>query len=148
MLFPTFCTKALLGLALTSFAVGNVISAEDQLPDASQFPTDVKQLVGEPELAKASKLRIREDIPEIADTFDKRLEVRALSNDENEALRLHNEARAKKGLPALAWDATLASHALAWAKSNAANNKMEHSSGDQRPNEGENLAFVGYGYFN
>lgn len=140
MLFPTFCTQALLSLALTSFVAGTTVSADEQLPDLSEYPTDVTVLAGEPEYNKPGKLRIRDS--EDA-SFTSELVARALSNDENEALRLHNVARAKHSIPGLVWDAELANNALSWAKEIAKKGKLEHSTSAQRPNQGENLAMAG-----
>jgi uncharacterized protein YkwD len=64
----------------------------------------------------------------------------AISQDAQKALDLHNNKRKGKGLNHLAWDDTLAAHATAYAKVLAQKGKMEHSPGDQRPNQGENLA--------
>ncbi|CAH0037634.1 unnamed protein product [Clonostachys solani] len=65
----------------------------------------------------------------------------SLTSDETEALRLHNAARAGKGLPPLVWDAKLAASASAWAQSLKNSNSFEHSSAVSRPNQGENLAW-------
>ncbi|CAG9991509.1 unnamed protein product [Clonostachys byssicola] len=64
----------------------------------------------------------------------------SLTSDETEALRLHNAARAGKGLPPLVWDAKLAANAAAWAQSLKNSNSFQHSSAASRPNQGENLA--------
>jgi uncharacterized protein YkwD len=64
----------------------------------------------------------------------------SLTSDETEALRLHNAARARKGLPPLKWDAKLAANASAWAQSLKNSNSFQHSSAASRPNQGENLA--------
>lgn len=136
MLFPSVCAQALLALAFSSFVVGDVVSADDQLPDLSGVPKDIKVEVGEPEFIEAPKLAVR-------DTEGDSILARALGNDENEALRLHNQARASKSLPSLTWDDNLANNARAWAQELVRRGKMEHSSGDQRPNQGENLAYAG-----
>ncbi|KAI9789738.1 MAG: hypothetical protein M1835_001463 [Candelina submexicana] len=76
------------------------------------------------------------------------LSTRALSQEQTAALNLHNNARAKH-CPApntcdLQWDPTLEQHAKAWAEHLAQIGtditKNSHSSGDQRPGEGENLS--------
>ncbi|KAK8044049.1 hypothetical protein PG993_004073 [Apiospora rasikravindrae] len=64
----------------------------------------------------------------------------AISQDAQKALNLHNNKRKGKGLKALAWDDKLAANATAYAKVLAQKGKMEHSPGDQRPGQGENLA--------
>lgn len=64
----------------------------------------------------------------------------SLTSDETEALRLHNAARAGKGLPPLKWDPKLAANASAWAQSLKNSNSFQHSSAALRPNQGENLA--------
>ncbi|KAI1849129.1 hypothetical protein JX265_013143 [Neoarthrinium moseri] len=65
----------------------------------------------------------------------------ALNGDQAKALKIHNDGRKTKGCPALTWDAGLAQHAQQWANHLAQIDKMEHSSGNQRPGEGENLAW-------
>lgn len=67
---------------------------------------------------------------------------RALGADHQEALRLHNAARAKKKLKPLVWDNTLWTHAKAYAKSMAASGKFAHCPASKRPGEGENLAYT------
>lgn len=141
-MFPSVCAQAFLTLALSSFVVGDVISAGDQLPDLSGIPSDVTVEVGEPEYIKSAKLAVREAVGLEGNS----LLARALSNDENEAFRLHNQARATKNIPSLTWDDNLANNARVWAQELARRGKMEHSSGDQRPNQGENLAFAGYDF--
>ncbi|KAI1387875.1 glycoside hydrolase family 128 protein [Hypoxylon trugodes] len=64
----------------------------------------------------------------------------ALSPDQQNALNIHNNKRKAKGLKPLIWDNQLAKNAEAYAKHLAQIGKLEHSSGDQRPNQGENLA--------
>ncbi|KAI8964540.1 glycoside hydrolase family 128 protein [Daldinia sp. FL1419] len=66
----------------------------------------------------------------------------ALSPDQQKALDLHNNKRRGKGLPSLAWDNQLAKNAEDYAKHLAQIGRLEHSSGDQRPNQGENLAMA------
>ncbi|KAL8667848.1 MAG: hypothetical protein Q9202_000313 [Teloschistes flavicans] len=69
-----------------------------------------------------------------------------MSDDQNNALRIHNDARneatQQSGHPraTLVWDDQLANDATAYAQHLAsANQGLQHSSGDQRPNAGENL---------
>ncbi|KAL7624219.1 hypothetical protein AAE478_005778 [Parahypoxylon ruwenzoriense] len=64
----------------------------------------------------------------------------ALSPDQQEALKIHNNKRGQKGVKPLAWDNKLARDAETYAKHLAQIGRLEHSSGDQRPNQGENLA--------
>ncbi|KAI2634498.1 glycoside hydrolase family 128 protein [Xylaria nigripes] len=66
----------------------------------------------------------------------------ALTADQKKALDAHNSKRKEKGVPPLAWDAAIAKSAQDWAKHMAQTGKFEHSSGDQRPNQGENIAWV------
>ncbi|KAJ8126221.1 hypothetical protein O1611_g7418 [Lasiodiplodia mahajangana] len=66
----------------------------------------------------------------------------ALGPDQQKALNAHNNKRKTKGLKPLAWDNQLAKNAEAYAKHLAQIGKLEHSSGDQRPNQGENLAWA------
>lgn len=65
----------------------------------------------------------------------------ALNGDQAKALKIHNDGRKTKGCPPLTWDAGLAQHAQQWANHLAKIDKLEHSTGDQRPGEGENLAW-------
>ncbi|XDG09819.1 hypothetical protein ABKA04_009434 [Annulohypoxylon sp. FPYF3050] len=66
----------------------------------------------------------------------------ALSGDQQKALDLHNNKRKAKGLKPLAWDNQLAKNAEDYAKHLAQIGKLEHSPGNQRPNQGENLAWA------
>ncbi|KAI1409883.1 glycoside hydrolase family 128 protein [Hypoxylon sp. FL1857] len=66
----------------------------------------------------------------------------ALGPDQQKALDAHNNKRKAKGLKPLVWDNQLAKNATDYAKHLAAIGKLEHSSGDQRPNQGENLAWA------
>lgn len=70
--------------------------------------------------------------------------VKRQSGDAAEALRLHNAKRSGRQLPALTWDSSLASSAQTWANRLAQQNRMEHSPGNQRPGQGENLAYAWY----
>ena len=55
-------------------------------------------------------------------------------------LTAHADARAAVGLPPLAWDETLADHALAYARALAAEHRFEHAHQPMGPaREGENL---------
>ncbi|KAH8645813.1 CAP domain-containing protein [Xylariales sp. PMI_506] len=65
-----------------------------------------------------------------------------LSADQAAALKLHNDGRASKGLHPLVWDNTLAQHAESWAQHLVQIDQMVHSTGAQRPGEGENLAWA------
>ncbi|KAI5863990.1 glycoside hydrolase family 128 protein [Durotheca rogersii] len=65
----------------------------------------------------------------------------ALSPDQQKALDAHNAKRRGKGVPALAWDGQLAKNAQDYANHLARIGRLEHSRGDQRPNQGENLAW-------
>ncbi|KAI2610618.1 glycoside hydrolase family 128 protein [Hypoxylon fragiforme] len=64
----------------------------------------------------------------------------ALDPDQQQALNIHNEKRKSKGVGPLAWDNQLAKYAEDYAKHLVQTGKLEHSTGDQRPNQGENLA--------
>ncbi|KAM0221219.1 hypothetical protein ACHAPA_012008 [Fusarium lateritium] len=66
----------------------------------------------------------------------------AMSADDKEALRLHNEARSKVKVKALAWDSKLEAAALTWARKIAKDGKMAHSSSKDRSGQGENLAYA------
>ncbi len=54
-------------------------------------------------------------------------------------LNLHNEERERMGVPALRWNAALASDAQLWAEHLAQQGRMEHATREQRRNAGENL---------
>jgi hypothetical protein len=84
---------------------------------------------------------------EVEDTEEKRsifarIFPRALSSDKKEALRRHNVARSKVKVKSLVWDTKLESAATAYAKKLAKAGKLKHSSGSDRPNQGENLAYA------
>ncbi|KAJ4127962.1 hypothetical protein NW768_008245 [Fusarium equiseti] len=68
--------------------------------------------------------------------------ARALTSDQTEALKLHNDARKKVKVSALKWDTKLEAEALAYAKKIAKAGKMKHSEGKDRPGQGENLAYA------
>jgi uncharacterized protein YkwD len=68
--------------------------------------------------------------------------VQSLSADQAAALKVHNDGRKSKGLQPLVWDNTLVQHAQQWANHLVQIDKMVHSTGAQRPNEGENLAWA------
>ena len=55
-------------------------------------------------------------------------------------LDAHNEHRANHGAPPVAWCADLAKQAQAWAEKMVEDGQMAHSSNDERPGQGENLA--------
>jgi hypothetical protein len=63
----------------------------------------------------------------------------ALSPDKEKALNAQNDKRKAKGLKPLSWDNQLAKNAQAYAEHLAQIGKLEHSAGDKRPNQGENL---------
>ncbi|KAK9776154.1 hypothetical protein SCAR479_07060 [Seiridium cardinale] len=66
----------------------------------------------------------------------------ALTLDQSVALKTQNDVRQQKNLTLLAWDATLVQDAQTWANYLAKIDNMQHSTSDQRPNEGENLAYA------
>ncbi|KAL9112922.1 MAG: hypothetical protein Q9227_002786 [Pyrenula ochraceoflavens] len=63
------------------------------------------------------------------------------TSEQQAALDLNNQARARHGVPALVWDDTLAAHAQAYAEQMAASGVFAHSDDNSRPNEGENIAY-------
>ncbi|KAJ4256250.1 hypothetical protein NW762_009330 [Fusarium torreyae] len=71
-----------------------------------------------------------------------KLTTRALTSDKKAALQLHNDARAKVKVAALQWDSKLEAAAKAYAEKLAKSGKLTHSTSDQRPNQGENLAYA------
>ena len=63
-----------------------------------------------------------------------------LSADQQSGLNVQNNGRKQKGLQPLKWDDHLAQEAQKWATNLAKNiGHMQHSTGEQRPNQGENL---------
>ncbi|KAI4232451.1 MAG: hypothetical protein LQ349_005002 [Xanthoria aureola] len=69
-----------------------------------------------------------------------------MSDNQKKALEIHNQARrdasnsSGHGRPDLVWDDNLATQATAYAQHLVDQNQgLQHSSGDQRPNQGENL---------
>jgi uncharacterized protein YkwD len=65
-----------------------------------------------------------------------------LNADQSHALAMHNQARGHHGCPAMIWDDNLTKHAQAWAEHLAKQvGHMQHSTGNERPGEGENLAW-------
>ncbi|KAI4270385.1 MAG: hypothetical protein L6R38_007138 [Xanthoria sp. 2 TBL-2021] len=71
-----------------------------------------------------------------------------MSEGEKKALQIHNQARRDvskstgHGRPDLVWDNKLVKDATAYAQYLCRANKgLQHSSGDQRPGQGENLAW-------
>ena len=58
----------------------------------------------------------------------------------NTILGIHNRERAAVGVPPLVWSDELATGAKSWADHVATINQMVHSTGDQRPGQGENIA--------
>jgi uncharacterized protein YkwD len=64
-----------------------------------------------------------------------------LTADQQKALDMHNQKRKGKNLKPLTWDAGLAQQATKYAEHLAKIGKLQHSPGNQRPNQGENLAW-------
>ena len=65
---------------------------------------------------------------------------KSLNHDAVTALGIHNNARAHKKLAPLKWNDNLSHQATEYAKHLASANKgLQHSTGEQRPNQGENL---------
>jgi uncharacterized protein YkwD len=63
-----------------------------------------------------------------------------LSPDQQQGLNIQNNGRKQKGLAPLQWDDHLASEAQKWANNLAQHiGHMQHSTSQERPNQGENL---------
>lgn len=63
-----------------------------------------------------------------------------LSADQQQGLNIQNNGRKQKGLAPLQWDDHLAQEAQKWANNLAKNiGHMQHSTSQERPNQGENL---------
>lgn len=135
MLFSTVFTKSLV-LSLFSTGVLSTPVPDEELVEVRAVASDVL-ILGAPEvLSLADKRFLFEE-----DELVSRQQTTPPTADHREALRLHNAARTRKGLKSLIWDKKLETDAKAWAKQIAANDKMVHSSGSQRPGQGENLAY-------
>ncbi|KAJ9150267.1 hypothetical protein NKR23_g3657 [Pleurostoma richardsiae] len=64
----------------------------------------------------------------------------SLTPDQQQALDIQNQGRTNKSLQPLQWDPKVAQDAQAWAQHLASVvGHLQHSAGDQRPGEGENL---------
>lgn len=99
---------------------------------------DVVSQVGEPLLLEVGDAI---DISEVNEEEMTESAAASLSPDQQKALNAHNNKRKGKGLKPLAWDAQLAKNATAYAHHLAKIGKLQHSPGNQRPNQGENLAW-------
>jgi hypothetical protein len=62
--------------------------------------------------------------------------------DINQALIIHNNARADVKVPDLKWSASLSKDASEWAAQMASQDRMYHSENDSRPDQGENLFYT------
>jgi hypothetical protein len=82
------------------------------------------------------------DSDEKRDLFSTLMTRATMSSDDKEALRLHNEARAKVKVKPLVWDYKLEAAALTWARKIAKEGKMKHSESKDRSGQGENLAYA------
>lgn len=67
-----------------------------------------------------------------------------LTLDQAVAVKTQNNGRLTKNLTNLVWDDALAADAQKWATYLAGIDKLQHSTSDQRPNQGENLAWALY----
>jgi hypothetical protein len=139
MLFSTLSAPSLLlfsSIQATVLANPVALDIDISLLDAD----DMILQVGVPELVDVT-IEAREADPYPDQEELEQLVKRALSVDQQEGLRLHNAARAAKGVPALQWDTTLEANAKAWATNIASRDLLVHSTSAQRPNQGENLAY-------
>ncbi|KAI0200932.1 CAP domain-containing protein [Astrocystis sublimbata] len=120
------------------------VSPAAQLMDSKGNFTELgKMYVHDQPLKQPGKKALVAAVPESNDFAIAELDITAvLGQDQQKALNAHNEKRKAKGLKPLAWDSKLAQNAEAYAKHLAQIGKLEHSSGDQRPNQGENLAWA------
>lgn len=140
MLFSTVYAKSLFFFCFGSAVLASPVP-DGQLVEerADDIPSDVLVITGTPEYLELSEKRF---VFEEEEDLTRRQSATPPTADHREALRLHNAARAKKNLKALQWDKQLEADAKAWAKKIAAQDKMVHSSSDQRPGQGENLAYA------
>lgn len=138
MLVPNIFVQGLFLSTLQSYVIGSAIPVADG--ELVTVNADIVLFTGEPEILSLDKLTPR--TPDAELEHDAHLFTRALNKDETEALRLHNAARSKKKLKALVWDSKLQADALKWAKELVKKKKLEHSSGNQRTGQGENLAYA------
>jgi hypothetical protein len=143
MLFQKILPRYLFAFGLQSIALANPVPSneEDLAPEQLLSELSTEGLVlftGEPELRTGS-----EDESAGVNSLEERDEASAaLTTDQAAALRLHNTFRAKKNLTALSWDTTLAKNAQVWAKNLTAGGQLVHSTSQQRPGQGENLAYI------
>jgi uncharacterized protein YkwD len=112
----------------------------DTEPQQPEIPTP-------PQLTDADKAVHKQEAPELSISSAPGVHVLAtahatLTGDQAAALKVQNDGRKGKGLAPLVWDNTLVHHAQQWANHLAQIDKMEHSTGSQRPGEGENLAWA------
>jgi uncharacterized protein YkwD len=114
-------------------------SGLDGLLEAARSP-DVTIVTGEPEIGTALQ---NENVPlgEVSN-LEHTVRRQALSADQTEALRLHNNFRSTKSLKSLIWDATLTKYAQEWADYLAQTSQMVHSKPENRTGQGENLAYA------
>lgn len=139
MMLPTVL-QALALSALPSLVVGKAIPSDPRdLLKVDDVNAEVIVYSAPPELLT---LNVEVFVERDEEPSLPHLLPRALSKDQSDALKAHNDARKKKKLKALAWDSKLQAEALKWAKELAKNDKMKHSSGNQRKGQGENLAYA------
>ncbi|KAH6895993.1 CAP domain-containing protein [Thelonectria olida] len=148
MLFSTFYGPLLL-VAMQTVVLGDPIpiyNRDVHHPQArSSETTDVTIIKGGPALYPRHMGSIEYDHDldvRGIDAAHPLIFSRALSPDHQEALRLHNAARAKKKLKPLVWDSKLWQDAKVWAKHMAKTGTFAHSPSKDRPNQGENLAYA------
>ncbi|EDO35383.1 predicted protein [Nematostella vectensis] len=67
---------------------------------------------------------------------------------QKDCIEVHNELRAQHQAPKVTWSDQLAKDAQAWANHIAKNGRLEHSSPDSRPDQGENLFMSSPGEIN
>ncbi|KAK7423504.1 hypothetical protein QQX98_000961 [Neonectria punicea] len=141
MLFTTIFGRSLLLFGFQSAVAGHQVPANNREVQAD-VPAHIIVHLGKPELiVSADKRSIDLDV-HIGQRGNLPIFPRALTVNQTEVLKLHNNARAKKKLKPLVWDRTLERNAKNWAVKIAKSGKLQHSANSDRPNQGENLAYV------
>ncbi|KPM40491.1 hypothetical protein AK830_g6067 [Neonectria ditissima] len=141
MLFTTTCTWSLLLIGIQSVAAGHQ-APKSRRDVQADIPSNIKIVLGKPELIVSADRRSIDLGVHIGQRGSLPILPRALTANQTDALNLHNKARAKKKIKALVWDSKLEKDAKAWAVKLAKSGKLEHSTSEDRPNQGENLAYV------
>lgn len=141
MLFTTIFGRSLLLFGIQSVVTGHQVPTRKRDAQAD-IPSHITLLKGKPELIVSAERRAIDLDVHIGKRGHLPIFPRALTVNQTEVLDLHNKARAKKKVKPLEWDRTLEKDAKIWAAKLAKSGKLQHSASSDRPNQGENLAYV------